>query len=329
MKYRGLGSSDVVCSEIGFGVWTVSAGWWGAFTDDEAIRLLREARDLGITFFDTAPTYGDGRGETIVAAAFKDVRDEVVYSTKLGYDTEIEWKPEGHQERPHRTDVEFTRRAVEASLRRLETDVIDVLQMHNPRMTHLQQDDLWDLLDDLKGEGKVRAYGVALGPAIGWRDEGLWALANRDGMQSFQMIHNLLEQDPGRDFLGVARGSGAGVMVRVPHSSGMLEGKYTKDTTFDANDHRSHRKREWLLTGLQKIEKLDFLTREMTLGQAALKWVLAEPQVATVLPNIYNREQLAEFAAAPDKPDLSEEQLARAADLYEHDFYLEPAPAEA
>lgn len=324
MKYRTLGSSDVPTSEVGFGVWTLAAGWWGKYSDDEAVALLRAAYERGVTLFDTAPTYGDGRGETILAKALGDVRDKVVYSTKVGYDTELEWKPEGHQERPHRLDPAFTRRAVEASLRRLETEVIDVLQLHNPRMEHLQRDDLWDLLADLKAEGKVRAYGIALGPAIGWRDEGLWALHHRE-MQAMQMIHNLLEQDPGRDFLEAARGKGIGVMVRVPHSSGLLEGKYTKDTTFDANDHRSHRKQEWLTEGLKKLERLDFLQREMTIGQAAIKWLLAEPLVSTVLPNIYNLEQLDEFAAAPDKPDLTAEDLERVADLYERNFDLEAA----
>lgn len=324
MKYRPLGSSGVTTSEVGFGVWTLAAGWWGQYSDDEAVALLRAAYERGITLFDTAPTYGDGRGETIVARALGDVRDKVVYSTKVGYDTELDWKPEGHQERPHRLDPDFTRRAVEASLRRLGTDVIDVLQVHNPRMEHLQRDDLWDLLSELQREGKVRAYGIALGPAIGWRDEGLWALQHRQ-MQAMQMIHNLLEQDPGRAFLEAARGRGIGVMVRVPHSSGLLEGKYTKDTTFDANDHRSHRKREWLTEGLKKLEQLEFLQREMTIGQAAIKWLLAEPHVSTVLPNIYNLDQLDEFAAAPDKPDLSADDLARVADLYARNFNLEAA----
>jgi aryl-alcohol dehydrogenase-like predicted oxidoreductase len=329
VRYRALGSSGIECSEVGFGVWTVSAGWWGQYTDDEAVALLRRAYDLGVTLFDTAPTYGDGRGETLLPKALHDVRDRVVYSTKFGYDTEMEWKPQGHQERPHRVEPDVVRRGVDASLRRLGTDVIDVLQLHNPRMEHLQRDDVWELLEDLRREGKLRAYGVALGPAIGWRGEGLWAIENRE-MQALQMIHNLLEQDPGRDFLAAARARGGiGIMARVPHSSGLLEGKYTKDTTFDANDHRSHRKREWLTEGLKKLEKLEFLTREMTIGQAALKWLLAEPLVCTVLPNIYGARQLEEFVAAAHLPDLSPSDVAAVNDLYERNFDLEPASAEA
>ncbi|MBM3947321.1 MAG: aldo/keto reductase, partial [SAR202 cluster bacterium] len=164
--------------------------------------------------------------------------------------------------------------------------------------------------------------------AIGWREEGLRALAERPiGM--LQIIHNLLEQDPGRDLIEAARQRGVGVVVRVPHSSGMLEGRYTKDTTFDAGDHRSHRPRAWLSEGLQKIERLTFLTENgrRTLGQAALRWLFAEPAIASALPNIYKEEQLLEFAGASDCPDLTGEELARVADLYEHNFYLQQATA--
>lgn len=322
MRYRTLGKTDIVCSEVGFGVWTVTAGWWGEFSAEEAVGLMRKAFDLGVTVFDTAPTYGPvGYAEELVARALGSVRDRVVYSTKFGYDTEIDWSYEGHKERPQRTDPEFTRRAVEESLRRLSTDVIDILQLHNPKMTHIEQDDLWATLEDLKASGKVRAYGVSIGPRIGWRDEGVTALRTRD-MDAFMLIHNLLEQDPGREFIAEARAKGAGMMVRVPHSSGLLEGKYTKDTTFDANDHRSFRDREWLVKGLQKVEKLDFLAKGMTLGQAAIKWLLAEPSIATVLPNIYGDAQLEEFAAASDLPDLSAQDVARVNDLYDRDFDL-------
>jgi aryl-alcohol dehydrogenase-like predicted oxidoreductase len=327
MRYRTFPGTDITASEIGFGAWTLTAGWWGDYTDEQASALMNEAFDLGVTFFDTAPTYGkEGRGETAVAKALKSKRDQVVYSTKFGYDTEIEWNPEGHQERPHNLDRAVMRRSVESSLRRLETDRIDLLQLHNPRLEHLQRDDVWELMEELETEGKVRAYGIALGPAIGWRDEGVWALENRH-LDALFIIHNLLEQDPGREFIEHARTKDVGVMVRVPHSSGLLEGKYTKETTFDANDHRSHRKREWLETGLRKLEKLTFLTegRDLTLGQAALRWLLADPLIVTVLPNIYDSAQLAEFVEASDKTDLTAEDLARVAALYDDGFDLAPA----
>ncbi|HLW18615.1 MAG TPA: aldo/keto reductase [Actinomycetota bacterium] len=322
MHYRKLGNTDIECSVVGFGVWTVTAGWWGNYTAEEAVRLMRKAFELGITVFDTAPTYGPvGYAEEITARALGDVRDRVVYSTKFGYDTEIDWSYEGHRERPQRTDPDFTRRGVDASLQRLQTDVIDILELHNPKMTHIEQDDLWSTLESLKTEGKVRAFGVSIGPKIGWRDEGLKALEMRR-MDAFMLIHNLLEQDPGRDFIDAARRTNTGLMVRVPHSSGLLEGQYTKDTTFDESDHRSFRTREWLMEGLAKLDKLEFLTDGMTIGQAAIKWLLAEPLITTVLPNIYRDDQLEEFVAAADKPGLTEAQLTLVADLYDRNFDL-------
>ena len=174
----------------------------------------------------------------------------------------------------------------------------------------------------------MRSVGVALGPAIGWRDEGVFALRERD-LDALQIIHNMLEQDPGAELLDLARERGVGVMVRVPHSSGMLEGKYTRETVFAANDHRRHRNREWLLEGVEKVERLRFLTEGTgrTLGQAALLWLLADPAVTTTLPNIYGAEQLEEFAAAADCAALTDDELARVAGLYERNFDVTPLTA--
>ena len=135
-------------------------------------------------------------------------------------------------------------------------------------------------------------------------------------------IYNMFEQDPGRAFFPVARERGVGVLVRVPHSSGMLEGRYTKDTVFGENDHRRHRTKEWLEQGLRKLETVTFLTegRGRTIGQAALQFILAEPTVASTLPNVYDEEQLVEFAAASDTPEMTDDEMARIAALYETDF---------
>jgi aryl-alcohol dehydrogenase-like predicted oxidoreductase len=309
MRYREFGQTGITASEVGFGVWTLATGWWGQHTDEDAVRLLRRARDLGVTFFDTADTYGEGRGERLLAEAFG-ARDDVVVGTKFGYDIYSPWERKGHSERPHDWTPGFVRFALEQSLQRLGRETVDVYQLHNPRLDPLQSDELFELLDAFVAEGKIRTYGVALGPAIGWREEGLWALAHRR-LGTLQIIHNALEQEPGRELVEAARDVGTGVMVRVPHSSGMLEGKYTKDTVFARDDHRRHRRREWLETGLQKVEQLGFLTAsgERTLGQAALKWLLADPVVTTTLPNIYGEEQLLEFAAASEVPDLSEDEI--------------------
>jgi len=327
MRYRTFGDSDVTASEIGFGLWTVSTGWWGDVSDERAIELIRAGFDAGITLFDSADAYAEGRADRLLARALADHRDEITLATKFGYDITVEHDRTGHRERPHNWDPAFLRRNLEDTLTRLETDRIDVYQLHNPRMDAIERDDVWALMDDLVAEGKIRIYGPAMGPAIGWRDEAVAAFERRRGIRAFHQIFNLLEQDPGNELNELARARGVGVMVRVPHSSGLLEGTYDENTTFDGNDHRSHRKREWLTEGLQKLRKIEFLvTPERTIGQAALKWVLSAPAVTTVLPNIYDEAQLAEFAAASEAPDLTEEELAAVAELYERNFDLEATP---
>jgi aryl-alcohol dehydrogenase-like predicted oxidoreductase len=324
MKTREFGSSGITASEVGFGLWTISTGWWGEHSDESAIALLREAYELGITLYDTADTYGEGRGETLLQKALGDVRDDITIATKFGYDIYSPWERKGHVERPHDWSPEYVRYALEQSLARLGTDRIDVYQLHNPRMDAIRSDDVFAVLDQAVAAGKIRSYGVALGPAIGWREEGLEAFRTRD-LAAAQIIHNLLEQDPGRDLMEAAREASTGLMIRVPHSSGMLEGHYTRDTVFAENDHRRHRPKEWLTEGLRKVETLGFLTEGRTLGQAAIQWLLAEPVVTAVLPNIYNSEQLREFAAAPETPELSTAELDHVAELYASDFAAEPA----
>jgi aryl-alcohol dehydrogenase-like predicted oxidoreductase len=323
MRYRKVGDTDIRVSEVGFGVWTVSTGWWGEVDEKRSIDLLRRAFEKGINYFDTADTYGSGLGETLLADAFGGMRDEVVISTKIGYDFYNHTARRGQQERPQDWSEDFIRFALEQSLKRLGTDYIDFLQLHNTKMDAIENDRLFELLEEFREEGKIRTYGVALGPKIGWLEEGIRAMRERN-IAGLQMIYNLLEQDPGRGLIEAAAETDTSLVVRVPHSSGMLEGKYDENTTFAKNDHRRHRPKEWLTSGLKKVEQLSFLTEsgERTLGQAALKFALAAPEIASTLPNIYDEAQLEEFAAAPDVPDLSEEELSRVAELYESDFGL-------
>ena len=315
MRYRRL-TDDLVVSEVGFGNWTVTTGWWGQYTRAEAIALHRAAFDAGITLFDTADAYAEGYGEEVLGEALAGVRDDVVITTKFGYDIsdEATASRRGQQERRKDFGLDAVRRALDASLGRLGTDRIDCWQLHNPRHAHL---------DDAVAAGKIRSYGVALGPKIGWRDEGVEAMRRRD-VALLQLIHNLLEQDPGRELLDVARETGTAAVVRVPHSSGMLEGNLTADTVFDKHDHRRHRPRSWLLEGVEKVATLGFLTEGRTLAQAALRWLLADEAVASTLPNIYGVEQLAEFTAASEVADLTDEELARVADLYAENFGVTP-----
>jgi aryl-alcohol dehydrogenase-like predicted oxidoreductase len=326
MRYRRLGDTDVNVSEVGFGVWTVSTGWWGEVDEARSVKLLRLAHEKGINYFDTADTYGSGLGETLLRDAFGHMRDEVVISTKIGYDFYNHTARRGQQERPQDWSEDFIRFAFEQSLKRLGTDYVDFLQLHNTKMDAVENDTLFELMEEFEREGKVRSYGIALGPKIGWLEEGVKAMRERD-LNGLQMIYNLLEQDPGRSLIEAARETNTSLVVRVPHSSGMLEGKYTEETTFANNDHRRHRPKEWLLEGLKKVEQLNFLTEsgERTLGQAALKFILASPEISSTLPNIYDKEQLEEFTAAPGAPDFTEDELAHVEELYENNFGLEPA----
>jgi aryl-alcohol dehydrogenase-like predicted oxidoreductase len=332
MRYRKFPSADVTVSEVGFGTWTLSTGWWGERTDAEAIEMLRRAHDEhGVTFFDAADTYGNGRAERQLALAFKRRRGDVVIGTKVGYDIYDETARKarrGQSELPMRTDPTYIRFAVDQCLERLDTDYIDVLQIHNVKMEQVRQPNLWDTLRELKKEGKIRAWGAAFGPAIGWLYEAVELMERERDIDTIQMIWNMLEQHPGTAMLEAARANAPSCCfnIRVTHASGMLEGKYTEDTVFPPNDHRRHRPRSWLINGIKKVRTLDFLTRHMTLGQASLKWLLAEPLVVTTLPNIYDDAQLDEFASASDQSDLTSEELERVATLAAENFGVVEEP---
>ena len=366
MRYRNLHGTDLRVSELGFGTWTVSTGWWGDYTDDQARDLIRAGLELGINYIDTADAYGNGRGETVLAPILKDHPDLVV-GTKFGYDFyNNPERPRGQRELPQDMSPKFIRFACEQSLSRLGVEQIAIYQPHNPRVTVLMQDEHWETLERLREEGKILSYGPSLGPAIGWRDEGIYSTAVRNAPVT-QMIYNMLEQDPGREFiLAAERGASYDAvpdamksetnkrdctrtpsfersfeawkaepeeqfLIRVTHSSGMLEGKYTLETKFDESDHRSHRPRAWLVEGLQKVERLEPLRAErgVTIGQLALLWLYAHKPVLSALPNIYDRAQIEEFAAASAHEPLSDAEMRRVQELYERNFDVVPYVEEA
>jgi aryl-alcohol dehydrogenase-like predicted oxidoreductase len=327
MKFRTYKNTELTVSEVGFGLWTISTGWWGNFTEAEAIALMQKAFDLGITLFDAADTYGNGLSEELIGKAFPKQRDEITIATKVGYDFVHygEARGRGQREIPQDFSPEAITRATDAALSRLKTDHVDLLQLHNIRMEQVHGDALWTALEKMKRAGKVRYYGMALGPAIGWLYEGVNCIRERD-VTSVQHIYNMLEQHPGRALHDAATDAGRDTMflIRVTHSSGMLEGKYTAETTFPPTDHRSHRPRSWLLNGIKKVEQLRFLENaERTLSQAALQWLLADDRVASTLPNIYNEEQLVEFARAPECPPLTRDDLDKIDRLYAENFGIE------
>ena len=323
MNFRKLGTTDLEVSEVGFGVWTVATGWWGKIEESDGVALLVKAYDLGVNLFDTADTYGDGYGEEVLAKALRRQRNDIVIGTKFGYDFYSNVRREGHKERPQKWDAEFVRYACERSLRRLKTDYIDLYQLHNPRLDAIQRDDLFETLEALVEEGKIRYYGVALGPDIGWFEEGEASMRER-AVPTLQIIYSLLEQDPARRFLPIAEEERTGLITRVPHASGMLDGTYTKDTKFDPSDHRSHRKQEWLDESLKKVDRLSFLVEALpsTIGQIAIKFALSGSGVASVLPNVTNPAQLEEFAAASETEDIPDELVKRAHELHDEGFGL-------
>ena len=330
MKYRQLPRTDLVLPEVGFGVWTVATNWWGEIDPDDKVALLENALELGINFFDTADTYGEGYGEEILGKVLGHRRQDIVITTKFGYDFYDKTPRIGHQERPQKFDREFVMYACEQSLRRLGTDYIDIYQIHNPRIDTLERDELFETLEQLQFDGKIRYFGVALGPDIGWFEEGEAAMRERR-VDSLQMILSIMEQEPARDFFPIAKEEQVGLISRVPHASDVLTGKYIEPPTFQEGDHRSHRRQEWLIDALKKAERLDFLADEdntgRTMSQAAIKFCLDQPTIVSVLPNFTNLEELREYAAAPETPDITGDERTQLEDLWQNGFYLEdPVP---
>jgi aryl-alcohol dehydrogenase-like predicted oxidoreductase len=324
MKYRKLGKSGIKVSEIGFGAWTIGLDWWGKkIDDDEAIRMLKRAYDLGINFYETADMYGKGKSEKLIAQAFRDMRDEVIYSTKWGYDM-YNAEQVGHRELPQKHDTEFLQFALEQSLNRLQTDYIDIYSLHNPKMDAIRNDTLFAALDDLVKKGTIKSHGAALGPAIGWKDEGLEAIRSRD-ISCLQTVYNILEQDPGRDFVREAERHNVGIMVRVPDASGLLTGKVTAEAKFDKNDHRSFRKKEFIQEAMKKIENIKPIanSKGWNITELAIKFILSQKQISVVLPTMVSIEEIEMFASLSDGEYLNSAELAKVEEMYEKNFYVQ------
>ena len=328
MKFRQMPRTDLILSEVGFGVWTVATNWWGRIEEAERAALLENAVELGVNFFDTADTYGDGYGEEILAKVLGHRRHELVIATKFGYDIYDPTPREGHRERPQKFDREFVKFACEQSLRRLDTDYIDLYQIHNPRVDALERDELFETLEQLKFEGKIRHFGVALGPDIGWFAEGETSMRDRQA-ESLQIIYSILEQEPALDFFPIADECRVGLLSRVPHASNTLTGEFTEVPAFDESDHRAHRRAEWMRGALAKVERVQFLVQEdaRTMAQSAIQFVLKKPQIVSVLPNFTKIAELREYTAAVDTPPISDEEQGLLDELWQNGFYLtDPEP---
>ena len=328
MKYRKLGKSNLKVSEIGFGAWAIALDWWGGkrIDDQDAIKMLKRAYDLGINFYETADIYGNGKSEKLISQAFKGMnREELVYSTKWGYDI-YSSKQVGHNEIPQKHDTDFLQYALQKSMDRLQADYIDVYSLHNPKMSAIQNDSIFQSLDSLIFDGKIRSYGVALGPAIGWMEEGLLATRTRN-ITCLQTVYNILEQDPGRAFFDAARQNDVGIIVRVPDASGILTGKVKADTTFDKNDHRGNRKREWILEALQKVEKMRNIaeSKGLNITELAFKFILSQREISVVLPTMLDITEVETIANMSDGNYLDEKVMVQISELYNNNFDLKPS----
>ena len=328
MKYRRLPRTDLDLSEIGFGLWTVSTGWWGKIDERDGIRLLQEAVEQGITFFDTADTYGKGYGEEILAKALPNRRHDIVIATKFGYDFYDDTPRIGHQERPQKFEPQFIRYACEQSLKRLRTDYIDLYQLHNPRLETIEKDEVFETLEELVQEGKIRYYAAALGPDIGWFEEGEASMRYRN-ISAMQIIYSILEQEPAKSFFPIAAEEEVGLISRVPHASEVLTNRYDQPPEFDPSDHRSLRKKEWLEQALKKANAVKFLSEDTgrTLAQSAIRFCLAQPTIVSVLPNLTTLDELTEYAGSAEVESITDEELEMLDELWREGFYIEEPTA--
>jgi len=317
LKYKTLGKSGIKVSEVGFGAWTIALDWWGKkIEDDEAKRMLKKAYDVGINFFETGDMYGKGKSEKLIGEVFHGMRDEIVISTKYGYDFE-DAAQIGHSELPQKFDPEFTEHALKKSLERLQTDYIDVYGLHNPKIHHIKDDTIFQTLDKKIEQGIIKTYQVALGPAIGWTQEGLEAM-NRKNVSAVQTVYNILEQTPGNELIENAEKKNVGILVRVPDASGILTGKVNADTKIDEKDHRSVRKGEWIKESLKKVEQLRpiAIRNGLNITEFAIKFILSKNAVSSVLPTVISTEEIEMFAAMSDGKYLSSQDMREITDMY-------------
>lgn len=326
MQYRNIPGTDLDISLLAFGNFIFGTNWWGEFTDEDGIRLQNQAVDAGVNFFDTAPAYGNGRAEALMLETIRYAgRDKLIISTKFGYDFYSDPGEEGgHRERKQDFSGKFIRFELEQSLKRMDIDCVDLYQAHNLKLPEYTEEFV-QTMHELKQEGKIRAWGVALGPAIGWREEGLKAFIE-DEADTVQTVYNLYEQAPGREFCEVAaqRGKG-GVIARVPTNSGILDDEFkTPDHQFPQWDHRKFRDRNWLVYGIKKNDIIRPMAEKLGLSirQFATKWLASQPGMVSIEPNILNEADLKEYASACDGSTLPQEMLDELASLYERDYDL-------
>jgi aryl-alcohol dehydrogenase-like predicted oxidoreductase len=322
MNYRTLGKTARKVSEIGFGAWAIggrseAAGvqWgWGDTPEQEAVAAVRRARELGVNFFDTADVYGNGRSEEILAKALSDNWDSVFVASKTGNVT-----------RNGKSGKDWGRKHItwscEQSLKRLRKDVLELYQLHNPAESDIRNGDWPETMERLIEQGKIRWYGVSV-----FLPEEPPAVLERGAGHTIQLAYNALRQEMAANVLPRAQKKNFGIIARVPLYYGILTGKFSANTKFSAVDHRSHTlppetMRE-LVPRAEKLRKLAAEDGQTDFARWALKFVLADPAVSTVISGARNSKQAEANCSASDDKPLPPKQVAAARQFWEKDKYL-------
>jgi aryl-alcohol dehydrogenase-like predicted oxidoreductase len=316
MQYRELGRTGWKVSALSFGTWAIG-GSWGRTDESDSLAALHRAIDLGVNFFDTADVYGDGISERLLAKLRRETRESIIIATKAGRRLE-----------PH--TAEGYNRAnltafVERSLKNLETDTLDLLQLHCPPTEVYYMPEVFGILDDLVGVGKIRNYGVSVEKV----EEALKAL-EYPNLQTIQIIFNIFRQRPADLLFDQVKKRKVGILARVPLASGMLTGRMKPDSTFAPDDHRSFNRQGEAFDrgetfsgvpyniGLQAVEALKAICPAgMSLTQFALRWILMFDAVSCAIPGAKRPAQAEENFSAADLPPLSSETMAQVRGIYE------------
>jgi aryl-alcohol dehydrogenase-like predicted oxidoreductase len=317
MEYRQLGRTDMKVSAISFGAWAIG-GTWGPVQDEESMKALHAAIDAGVNFVDTADVYGDGRSERLVARLRRERRGETIFvATKAG------------RRLPEQTLEGYSRQNLNAwvdrSLKNLEMDTVDLLQLHCPHPDVYDAPEVFGILDDMVQAGKIRYYGVSVETV----DEALRGISH-PGVQTVQIIFNMFRLKPAEQFFTEAKVKQVGILARVPLASGLLTGKLSKESTFAADDHRQFNREGQAFdkgetfsgvpfeTGLAAVEELRLLVPPgATLAQLALRWILTFDAVSCAIPGARNPEQARANAVAADLPPIDETTMDAVRRIYD------------
>jgi len=322
MEYRAFGRTGWKISAIGFGAWGIGGDAWGTTDDKTSLAALHKAIDLGVNFIDTADVYGDGHSEQLIAQVRKARSEQLIVATKAGRRLNPHTAP-GYN-RQNLTSF------VERSLRNLETETLDLLQLHSPPPEVYDMPEVFGILDDLVQQGKVRYYGVSVERV----DEALKAITYPH-LQSVQIIFNMFRLKPAEKFFAAASERQVGILARVPLASGLLTGTFRPNTQFAENDHRNFNRHGESFdqgetfsgvdyeTGLQAVEELrKIVPQGATMAQFALRWILMFPEVSSTIPGAKNPRQAEDNVQAASLPPLNNETMRRVEEIY--DTFIRP-----